>query len=156
MKDKEINHGVIDIMFINSTTGFTVPRHQRRMYDSNKSFIANLALLCREHQNYFNQSNLLSGVIKITPELLAKYFERYDIRTNTGEKYTLYSRGPFNLIRAAYNYYDKLEENERKRARAIKDKSYRKCFLASAKHFAIIKGAIAEYFVDKNGKHAWE
>ena len=156
MKEKNINRGFINIMFINKTTGFTVPYQHRRMYDSNKSFIASIALLCRHYQNYFQQRKLLNGAIQITPEVLAQYFERYDIRTNTGEKYTLHSRGPFNLLRAAYNHYDKLEEHERKRARMTKDKSERKCFLASAKHYAIIKGAIAEYFVDKNGNHAWE
>lgn len=155
MKEKDFNKGTLEYIFLSPTVSFTLPKHDRLTFYSNKEFIGCIALTYHVYKNDFNH-NIMKDVNAITPQMLAKYFAMYDIRTNKGELYTLYSRGPFNLIRAAYNHYQKKEETELKKARNSKDKMFREACRNNAKHYAIIKGAIAHFFVDRNGKHAWE
>lgn len=154
-RSQGINKGTLEFIFLTPTVSFTIPRHDRLTFHSNKEFIGCIALTYHIYKNDLHH-NIMKDVNAITPQMLAKYFRMYDIRTNKGELYTLYSRGPFNLIRAAYNHYLNKEIEELKKARNSKDKMFRAVCRNSAKHYAIIKGAIAHFFVDRNGNHAWE
>ena len=153
MKNKD-NFGIFDRMIV--TEGKTKKLVQLRPmdwigYSNNKEFIGALATSWIRFHESLNLSNV------ITPEVLLNYLSIYHIRNNKGQIYMPFTNSTTSLLKASYNYYEKLRQEEQEKLKF--EKSPKRLILlqqfgkmANVHRHMFTKEAIAQAFVNKKGK----